>query len=185
MLLNIDSQTIISLFSFHNLQMWQDYRSSSWTIHTKTLEWLLSQRISPCLLPCTVIFSQVLQLGKDHRRVSFWESKYYRHIMYSCDRQFFDSIMFCRNKRKYGSADENSTTCKAMKGIQVFNGMECQISCGSSKVLHWSSTLSFKFSLYTLKHRCFFFSDTVCRRYRRFLIPNEKEEKTSKWRYHS
>ncbi|XP_074569740.1 paired amphipathic helix protein Sin3-like 4 isoform X1 [Curcuma longa] len=39
-----------------------------------------------------------------------------------------------RNKRKYGRADEYSTTCKAMKGIQVLNGLECKISCSSSKV---------------------------------------------------
>ncbi|KAG6486831.1 hypothetical protein ZIOFF_055411 [Zingiber officinale] len=39
-----------------------------------------------------------------------------------------------RNKRKYGRADEYSTICKAMKGIQVLNGLECKISCSSSKV---------------------------------------------------
>ncbi|XP_074563729.1 paired amphipathic helix protein Sin3-like 4 [Curcuma longa] len=39
-----------------------------------------------------------------------------------------------RNKRKYGSADEYSTTCKAMQGIQVLNGLECKVSCSSSKV---------------------------------------------------
>ncbi|XP_042379582.1 paired amphipathic helix protein Sin3-like 5 isoform X1 [Zingiber officinale] len=42
-------------------------------------------------------------------------------------------VFLKRNKRKYNSTDENSTTCKAMKGIQMFNGLECQISCSSSK----------------------------------------------------
>ncbi|XP_042385519.1 paired amphipathic helix protein Sin3-like 5 isoform X2 [Zingiber officinale] len=42
-------------------------------------------------------------------------------------------VFLKRNKHKYNSTDENSTTCKAMKGIQMFNGLECQISCSSSK----------------------------------------------------
>ncbi|KAK6931145.1 Histone deacetylase interacting domain [Dillenia turbinata] len=42
-------------------------------------------------------------------------------------------IFLRRNKRKYASGDE-STTCQAMEGLQIGNGLECKIACSSSKV---------------------------------------------------
>ncbi|KAK6922109.1 Paired amphipathic helix [Dillenia turbinata] len=42
-------------------------------------------------------------------------------------------IFLGRNKRKYASGDE-PTTCQAMEGLQIGNGLECKIACGSSKV---------------------------------------------------
>lgn len=40
----------------------------------------------------------------------------------------------CRNIHKYANGDEFSTTCQAMEGLQVLNGLECKIACTSSKV---------------------------------------------------
>lgn len=40
----------------------------------------------------------------------------------------------CRNKRKLECGDDFSGTCQAMEGLQIVNGLECKISCSSSKV---------------------------------------------------
>ncbi|BAU01122.1 hypothetical protein VIGAN_11028300 [Vigna angularis var. angularis] len=42
-------------------------------------------------------------------------------------------IILHRNKRKYGNLDELSAICSAMEGVKVINGLECKISCNSSK----------------------------------------------------
>jgi hypothetical protein len=39
-----------------------------------------------------------------------------------------------RNKRKHSNNDEPSDSMKAMDGIKVVNGLECKISCKTSKV---------------------------------------------------
>ncbi|CAA6665487.1 unnamed protein product [Spirodela intermedia] len=44
------------------------------------------------------------------------------------------NVFLGRNKRKRINGDEDSPSCKAMEGIRVFNGLECKISCSSSKV---------------------------------------------------
>ncbi|KAG6520399.1 hypothetical protein ZIOFF_017449 [Zingiber officinale] len=49
-------------------------------------------------------------------------------------RKRLQGVFMGRNKRKNKGADEYSATCKATKGIQVINGLECKISCSSSKV---------------------------------------------------
>ena len=41
-----------------------------------------------------------------------------------------------RNIHKYANGDEFSTTCQAMEGLQVLNGLECKIACTSSKVCY-------------------------------------------------
>ncbi|XP_039121136.1 paired amphipathic helix protein Sin3-like 4 isoform X2 [Dioscorea cayenensis subsp. rotundata] len=43
-------------------------------------------------------------------------------------------IFMGRNKRKLGDSDDYSVYCKAMDGVQVVNGLECKMSCNSSKV---------------------------------------------------
>ncbi|OAY82215.1 Paired amphipathic helix protein Sin3-like 2 [Ananas comosus] len=50
-----------------------------------------------------------------------------------------------RNKRRYGSINDYSTTFKAMDGIQIINGLECKISCNSSKVSYVLDTEDFLF----------------------------------------
>lgn len=46
----------------------------------------------------------------------------------------FSCAILCRNKRKLGDSDDYSVYCKAMDGVQVVNGLECKMSCNSSKV---------------------------------------------------
>ncbi|GAB4839893.1 hypothetical protein Ancab_020602 [Ancistrocladus abbreviatus] len=43
-------------------------------------------------------------------------------------------IFLKRNKRKFASVDDTAA-CQAMEGVLVVNGLECKISCNSSKVL--------------------------------------------------
>ncbi|CAL9079689.1 unnamed protein product [Musa textilis] len=61
------------------------------------------------------------------------------------DRKGVQGVFLGRNKRKYGGADEYSATCKAMNGFQVINGLECKISCSSSKVSYVLDTEDFLF----------------------------------------
>lgn len=39
-----------------------------------------------------------------------------------------------RNKCKYACRDETSAACQAMEELQILNGLECKITCTSSKV---------------------------------------------------
>ncbi|KAG1342737.1 hypothetical protein COCNU_05G009660 [Cocos nucifera] len=61
------------------------------------------------------------------------------------DRKGSHCVFLKRNKRKFGSEDEYSTTCKVMSGILVVNGLECKISCSSSKVSYVLDTEDFLF----------------------------------------
>ncbi|XP_064952006.1 paired amphipathic helix protein Sin3-like 3 [Musa acuminata AAA Group] len=69
------------------------------------------------------------------------------------DRKGAQGVFLGRNKRKYGGADEYSATCKAMNGFQVINGLECKISCSSSKVSYVLDTEDFLFRV-KKKRRC-------------------------------
>ncbi|XP_078431009.1 paired amphipathic helix protein Sin3-like 4 isoform X2 [Wolffia australiana] len=44
------------------------------------------------------------------------------------------NVFLVRNKRKRINGDEDSPSCKALEGILVVNGLECKISCATSKV---------------------------------------------------
>ncbi|XP_008782411.3 paired amphipathic helix protein Sin3-like 4 [Phoenix dactylifera] len=61
------------------------------------------------------------------------------------DRKGSHGVFLKRNKRKCGSEDEYSTACKVMDGILVVNGLECKISCSSSKVSYVLDTEDFLF----------------------------------------
>ncbi|KAL9246447.1 hypothetical protein vseg_019981 [Gypsophila vaccaria] len=52
-------------------------------------------------------------------------------------------VFMRRNKRKYASGDEISGVSEAMEGLQVINGLECKISCTSSKVSYVLDTEDF------------------------------------------
>ncbi|KOM56766.1 hypothetical protein LR48_Vigan10g265800 [Vigna angularis] len=54
-------------------------------------------------------------------------------------------IILHRNKRKYGNLDELSAICSAMEGVKVINGLECKISCNSSKISYVLDTQDFFF----------------------------------------
>ncbi|XP_057948540.1 paired amphipathic helix protein Sin3-like 4 isoform X2 [Malania oleifera] len=56
-------------------------------------------------------------------------------------------IFLRRNKRKYTRGDEYSTTCLAMEGLKVVNGLECKIACNSSKVSYVLDTEDFLFRI--------------------------------------
>nr|CAD1838271.1 unnamed protein product [Ananas comosus var. bracteatus] len=61
------------------------------------------------------------------------------------DRKEKSTVFLVRNKRRYGSINDYSTTFKAMDGIQIINGLECKISCNSSKVSYVLDTEDFLF----------------------------------------
>ncbi|XP_010255489.1 PREDICTED: paired amphipathic helix protein Sin3-like 4 isoform X2 [Nelumbo nucifera] len=61
------------------------------------------------------------------------------------DRKEMHGVFLERNKRKSSSDDEFSTTCKALEGVTVVNGLECKIACNSSKVSYVLDTEDFLF----------------------------------------
>lgn len=54
-------------------------------------------------------------------------------------------VFLARNKRKYACDDEYASTCKAMKGVRVVNGLEYKITCSTSKVSYVLDTEDFLF----------------------------------------
>jgi paired amphipathic helix protein Sin3a len=50
------------------------------------------------------------------------------------DTMLSDGVFLGRNKRKNSSNDEALDSLKTMDGVQVANGLECKISCKTSKV---------------------------------------------------
>lgn len=61
------------------------------------------------------------------------------------DKKEKPGIFLKRNKRKFVGNDEFSATCQAMEGLQVVNGLECKITCNSSKVSYVLDTEDFLF----------------------------------------
>ncbi|KAF9604331.1 hypothetical protein IFM89_005912 [Coptis chinensis] len=49
------------------------------------------------------------------------------------NRKEMRGVFLKRNRRKFARGDEFSDTCKSMEGVQIVNGLECKISCTSSK----------------------------------------------------
>ncbi|WJX65521.1 hypothetical protein P8452_50176 [Trifolium repens] len=54
-------------------------------------------------------------------------------------------ILLERNKPKYGDLDELSAICAVMEDVKVINGLECKISCNSSKISYVLDTQDFFF----------------------------------------
>ncbi|KAH9619279.1 hypothetical protein KSS87_011946 [Heliosperma pusillum] len=54
-------------------------------------------------------------------------------------------IMLQRNKKLYAGLDENSASSKAMGGVHLSNGLECKVSCSSSKISYVLDTEDFLF----------------------------------------
>ncbi|KAK2998671.1 hypothetical protein RJ639_022795, partial [Escallonia herrerae] len=54
-------------------------------------------------------------------------------------------VMLQRNKRKYADMDECSAICMALEGFHVVNGLECKMSCNSSKISYVLDTEDFSF----------------------------------------
>ncbi|CAJ2665561.1 unnamed protein product [Trifolium pratense] len=54
-------------------------------------------------------------------------------------------ILLERNKPKYGDLDELSAICAVMEDVKIINGLECKISCNSSKISYVLDTQDFFF----------------------------------------
>ncbi|XP_077222252.1 paired amphipathic helix protein Sin3-like 4 [Tasmannia lanceolata] len=63
------------------------------------------------------------------------------------DRKEVHGIFLGRNKRKFSCDDEFSAIRKVMEGALVLNGLECKISCNSSKVSYVLDTEDFLFRM--------------------------------------
>ncbi|KAK7307170.1 hypothetical protein VNO77_39994 [Canavalia gladiata] len=61
------------------------------------------------------------------------------------DKKEKSGIFLKRNKRRYASNNELSS--QAMEGVQIINGLECKISCSSSKVSYVLDTEDFLFRM--------------------------------------
>uniref|UniRef100_A0A9I9EHE0 Uncharacterized protein n=1 Tax=Cucumis melo TaxID=3656 RepID=A0A9I9EHE0_CUCME len=56
-------------------------------------------------------------------------------LLFDLDINTFSSPL--RNKCKHACSDEISAACEAMEGLKVVNGLECKITCNSSKEKGW------------------------------------------------
>uniref|UniRef100_A0A804QJM7 Histone deacetylase interacting domain-containing protein n=2 Tax=Zea mays TaxID=4577 RepID=A0A804QJM7_MAIZE len=62
------------------------------------------------------------------------------YLCSTSDKKLSEGVYLARNKRKYSDNDEPSDFLKAMDGIKVVNGLECKISCKTSKVCNLDRT---------------------------------------------
>lgn len=69
------------------------------------------------------------------------------YLSSSSDTMLSDGVFLGRNKRKHSNKDEPSDSLKTMDGIKVANGLECKISCKTSKVSYVLDTEDFLFRL--------------------------------------
>ncbi|AQK89858.1 Paired amphipathic helix protein Sin3-like 3 [Zea mays] len=65
------------------------------------------------------------------------------YLCSTSDKKLSEGVYLARNKRKYSDNDEPSDFLKAMDGIKVVNGLECKISCKTSKVSYVLDTEDF------------------------------------------
>ncbi|KAL5221863.1 hypothetical protein ABZP36_026576 [Zizania latifolia] len=63
------------------------------------------------------------------------------------DTKLSEGVFLERTKRKHSNNDEPSDSLKAMDGVKVANGLECKISCKTSKVSYVLDTEDFLFRL--------------------------------------
>ncbi|KAK3163676.1 hypothetical protein QOZ80_1AG0006720 [Eleusine coracana subsp. coracana] len=63
------------------------------------------------------------------------------------DKKLSEGVFLVRNKRKHSNNDEPSDSMKALEDIKVVNGLECKISCKTSKVSYVLDTEDFLFRL--------------------------------------
>ncbi|XP_022150309.1 paired amphipathic helix protein Sin3-like 4 isoform X2 [Momordica charantia] len=61
------------------------------------------------------------------------------------DKKDKSRIYLKRNKCKYACRDETSAACQAMEELQILNGLECKITCTSSKVSYVLDTEDYLF----------------------------------------
>ncbi|XP_077237908.1 paired amphipathic helix protein Sin3-like 3 [Tasmannia lanceolata] len=71
-------------------------------------------------------------------------------------------VFLRRNKRKYSCDDKFSATCKVMEGVHLFNGLECKISCNSSKMSYFLDTEDFLFRMGRKRRRGLLVASSLC-----------------------
>uniref|UniRef100_A0A803PD15 Histone deacetylase interacting domain-containing protein n=1 Tax=Cannabis sativa TaxID=3483 RepID=A0A803PD15_CANSA len=93
-----------------------------------------------CLSIPTHLSIQLMDSGHDKPEVTavsmdpnFSSYLYNDFLSVLPDKKEKSGMFLKRNKRKYASNDDFSSTSQAMEGLQVTNGLECKIACISSK----------------------------------------------------
>uniref|UniRef100_A0A0E0JD74 Histone deacetylase interacting domain-containing protein n=1 Tax=Oryza punctata TaxID=4537 RepID=A0A0E0JD74_ORYPU len=87
---------------------------------------------------------EVTAVSIDPNFSSFLFNEYLSSML---DRKLSECVFLERNKRKHSNNDEPSDSLKAMDGVKVANGLECKISCKTSKVSYVLDTEDFLFRL--------------------------------------
>ncbi|KAK1326115.1 Paired amphipathic helix protein Sin3-like 4 [Acorus calamus] len=67
------------------------------------------------------------------------------------DRKQMHGVYLGRNKRKNMHGDESSATLDIMEDIQILNGLECKLSCSTSKVSYVLDTEDFLYRIKRMK----------------------------------
>lgn len=103
---------------------------------TKSQKWLQYQLIQ-IFLRIFLASICVVHLTRNYLKAStlegiFFQPQWSSWFHFPC--LFLIVCCSSRNKRKYSNNDEPSDSLKAMDGIKVVNGLECKISCKTSKV---------------------------------------------------
>ncbi|XP_077217558.1 paired amphipathic helix protein Sin3-like 4 [Tasmannia lanceolata] len=76
------------------------------------------------------------------------------------DRKEMHGVFLRRNKRKYSSDD---ATSNAMEGVRVVNGLECKISCNTSKVSYVLDTEDYLFRMGRKRRKGLLVGSSSCR----------------------
>jgi len=118
-------------------QIRQDCLSSWWNMVMKSQKWQQCQLIQIFLRIFLASICVVCQT-RNYLKVSTLEGIIFSYSHWSSWFHFpcLGLIVSCspRNKRKHSNNDEPSDSLKAMDDIKVVNGLECKISCKTSKV---------------------------------------------------
>jgi paired amphipathic helix protein Sin3a len=110
-------------------------------------------RFECCLNP-TRLSIQLMEYGHEKPEVTavsidpnFSSYLFSEYLSSMSDSKLSDGVFLGRNKRKHSNNDESSDSLKAIDGIKVANGLECKISCKTSKVSYVLDTEDFLFRL--------------------------------------
>ncbi|ERN01712.1 hypothetical protein AMTRI_Chr10g229680 [Amborella trichopoda] len=83
---------------------------------------------------------EVLAISMEPSFAAYLYSEFLAVIPYKKE---IDGVFLKRTKQKYGSDDESSSSCLALEGVRVVNGLEYKISCNTSKVSYVLDTEDF------------------------------------------
>nr|CAB3476585.1 unnamed protein product [Digitaria exilis] len=118
-----------------------------------TLDKLIYKVVKQCSNP-TKLSIQLMEYGHEKPEVTavsidpnFSSYLFSEYLCSMSDKKLSEGVYLGRNKRKHSNNDEPSDSLKAMDGIKVVNGLECKISCRTSKVSYVLDTEDFLFRL--------------------------------------